>query len=79
MESIYTDLALYGNKNEFARTNTVFLTISEVCEVTVSFTNFDILVLASPGGKYWQSLFSALPLQLGLYFPVLPIINYYHL
>ena len=31
MESIYTDLALYGSKNECARTDTVFLPISEVC------------------------------------------------
>ena len=36
MESIYTELALYGSKNEFARTDTVFLPISEVCDGTVS-------------------------------------------
>ena len=34
MESIYTELALYGSTKECART--VFLTISEVCDVTVS-------------------------------------------
>ena len=36
MESIYTDLALYGSINECARTNTVFLPISEVCDIKVS-------------------------------------------
>ena len=36
MESIYTELALYGSKNEGARTDTVFLPISEVCDGTVS-------------------------------------------
>ena len=38
MESIYTELALYGSKNECARTDTVFLPISEVCDGTVSLT-----------------------------------------
>ena len=36
MESIYTDLALYGRKKKCARTDTVFLPISEVCDSTVS-------------------------------------------
>ena len=36
MWSIYTELALYGSKNECARTDTVFLPISEVCNGTVS-------------------------------------------
>ena len=36
MESIYTELALYGSKNECARTDTVFLPIAEVCNGTVS-------------------------------------------
>ena len=36
MESIYTELALYGNKNECAMTDIVFLPISEVCNGTVS-------------------------------------------
>ena len=36
MESIYTELALYGSKNECASTDTVFLPISEVCDGTVS-------------------------------------------
>ena len=31
MESIYTELALYGSKNGCARTATIFLPISEVC------------------------------------------------
>ena len=36
MKSIYTELALYGSKHECARTDTVFLPISEVCNGTVS-------------------------------------------
>ena len=36
MESIYTELALYGSKNVCARTDTVFLPISEVCDDMVS-------------------------------------------
>ena len=36
MESIYIELALYGSKNECARTDTVFLPISEVCDDMVS-------------------------------------------
>ena len=37
MENIYTKLALYGNKIECARTDTVFFKpISEVCDGTVS-------------------------------------------
>ena len=36
MESIYTELVLYGSKNECARTDNVFLPISEVCDGTVS-------------------------------------------
>ena len=40
MESIYTELALYGMKNECARTDTVFLPISEVCNGTGSVTEW---------------------------------------
>ena len=36
MESIYTELALYGSKNECARADTVFLPISKVCNRMVS-------------------------------------------
>ena len=39
MESIYTELALYGSKNECARTDTVFLPISEVCNGKLSLTS----------------------------------------
>ena len=39
MESIYTELALYGTKNEGARTDNVFSPISEVCNRTVSLMN----------------------------------------
>ena len=36
MDSIYMGLALYDSKNECARSNTVSLPISEVCDGTVS-------------------------------------------
>ena len=36
MESKYNGLALYGSKNECARTNNVFFPKSEVCNDTVS-------------------------------------------
>ena len=36
MESIFTELALYGSKNEFARTDHVFPPISVVCDGTFS-------------------------------------------
>ena len=38
MESIYTELALYSSNKQYARTDTVFLPISEVCNGTVSVT-----------------------------------------
>ena len=38
MESIYTKLALYGSKNERARTDTVFVPISQVYNGKVSLT-----------------------------------------
>ena len=38
MDSIYTELALYGSKNECTRTDTVFLPVSEVCDGKVSLT-----------------------------------------
>ena len=38
MESIYTELALYGSKNGCARTDTGFLPIYEVSDGTVSLT-----------------------------------------
>ena len=36
MESIYTKLALCGSKKEWARTDTLFLYLSEVSKGTVS-------------------------------------------
>ena len=36
MESIYTELALYGSRNECTKTDNVFSPISEVCDGTVS-------------------------------------------
>ena len=36
MESICAELALYGRKKEYARTDNVFSPISEVCDGTVS-------------------------------------------
>ena len=41
MESIYIKLALYGSKNECARTDNVFSPISEVCNITVSLYYYD--------------------------------------
>ena len=40
MESLYTGLVLYGSQNECARTDTVFLPLSEVCDGTVSLKLF---------------------------------------
>ena len=40
MESIFTKLALYGSKNECARTDNVFSPISEVCDGTVSLIEY---------------------------------------
>ena len=40
MESIYPELALCGSKNECARTDTVFCSISEVSKGTVSLKTF---------------------------------------
>ena len=45
MESIYTELALYGSKKQCAKTDTVFLPISEVCNCTVSLINKQYLVI----------------------------------
>ena len=36
MESIFTELALYGSKNEYARNDNVYFPISEFCDGTVS-------------------------------------------
>ena len=33
---MYTELAFFGSKNECARTDAVFLSVSEVCDGTVS-------------------------------------------
>ena len=43
MESIYTELALYGSKNECVRTDNVFSPMSEVCDGTVSLTTCNML------------------------------------
>ena len=42
MESIYTELALYGSKNECARTDKVFFPIAEVWDGTVSLADKDL-------------------------------------
>ena len=39
MESKYTELTCYGSKNECARTDTVFIPITEVRDGTVSLGN----------------------------------------
>ena len=45
METIFTKLALYGSKKKCARTDSVFLHISEVCDSTVSLDKLDVLPL----------------------------------
>ena len=40
MESMHTELSLYGSKNECGRTDTVFIPISQVCDGTVSLNKF---------------------------------------
>ena len=52
MDSIYTELALYESTNECARTDTVFLPISEVCEGTVSLERLSILPDLVPLGAW---------------------------
>ena len=60
MESIFTKLALYGSKNEYARTDNVFSPISEVCDGTVSLTTFLKTETGPLADTYsyvdWQSL-----------------------
>ena len=48
MESIYTELAFYGSKNECAKTDNVFFPISEVCDGKVS-------LMQIPGVEYLRS------------------------
>ena len=45
METTYPELALCSSKNECAKTDTVFVPISEVSEGTVSLTDIDICTL----------------------------------
>ena len=47
MESIYTELALYGSKNECARTENIFFSISEICDGMVSLTTQRLLIIYS--------------------------------
>ena len=49
MESIYTELALYGSKNECARNDTVFLPVSEVCDGTVSLKELTVVTVLTLG------------------------------
>ena len=42
METVYTVLALYGSKNECARTDTVFSPISEVIQIIQSVMYFTL-------------------------------------
>ena len=55
MECIYTELALYGSKYECARTDTVFLPISEVCDGKVSLMFLDTFLITSVSGKLTHS------------------------
>ena len=43
MGNIYTELAFRGSKNKCARNDTVFLHISEDCDVTVSLTSIKMI------------------------------------
>ena len=61
MGNMYTKLALYGTKNEFARTDNVFIPISEVCNGTVS------LVVFVRKGEFCPSLGPTKFLDLGIY------------
>ena len=45
IESMYTELALYGSKIECARTDNVFFPISEVCDGTVSLISINIIAV----------------------------------
>ena len=74
MESIYTELALYGSKHECARTDHGFSPISEVCDGTVSLTIlFTFVTLRREAlvprltsrltGTYVKSLKAPLPLE----------------
>ena len=49
MESIYPEVALDGSKTEFARTDTVFLHLSEVSKGTVSLTTLFVEQPHPPG------------------------------
>ena len=51
MESIHIELALYASKNECARTDTVFLPMSEVCGGTVSLVLYCFVLYGITGGK----------------------------
>ena len=51
MESIYTELALYGSNIECARTDNVFFPISEVCNGTVSLT--ENIMVSGFLQKFW--------------------------
>ena len=63
MESIYTELALYGSKNECARTDTVFLPISEVCNGTVS-----LLCHVEQSTDLWTNLDAIGPFESVIFF-----------
>ena len=64
MKIINTELALYGSKNECARTDNVFMSISEVCNCTISLDSF--MDLLSHGlWKYLQNSVNPKPLKLG--------------
>ena len=57
MESMYTELALYSSKNGCARTDTVFLPISEVCNGT------DSLAKSPPTSIGWRYMSPNTPEQ----------------
>ena len=64
MEIINTVLALYGSKNECARTDNVFMPISEVCNGTISLDSF-MDSLSHGLWKYLQNSVYPKPLEQG--------------
>ena len=46
MKSIYTELALYGSKNESARNDNVLCPISEICNSMVSLKELQVFSIS---------------------------------
>ena len=57
MEGIYTKLALYGSINDCARTDNVFLPISEVCNGTISLLKINFWIIYFYFFGFFQSYY----------------------